>query len=546
MSAFKVDRTRLDGFEVEIFKLVMKETTSEQWKEWLRVPLEHAAAKGNFDLFTVLMEAGADGSAGWRGYRGRTLLGAAVDGKNEMILLALLQAGAKPDVNVLFDHDDLRSARRMSALYVATYWGAEAAAKALLVAGADPTLADAEGFTPLHVASRAGHHRLVEYLTIAGANPNAKCQTGALIGYTPLHLAARNNHMRCVSALLVVGADINALDGIGFTPLFRAVDGNSMATVEQLLVAGADMDLIPFRHDLDNVRSAGLGIGSCLARAAYLGHTDVLKCLLRHGSNASGYRHATGSSNNSTALHFAAAFDGPGDNGDIVRALLEAGAGTEAKITVRDSTPLHIAASRRVASKGTINALLEGGAHVNALNDLIQAPLHVACSHSSTGAVDLLLRWGADETLLDELGQTAMYSVGDFGSDYENVYEEEEDKRTQQRNADNESIHRMLTNAPADRVWRRRGWLVLYRSYPIKVDLSRGSAVGYDEGVGECRGHETYTEMAGTGTRPVDGGDRSVGEKDAGGEAMADFTRLVGRLVGMETECVFRLVLGFL
>ncbi|CAM9168238.1 unnamed protein product [Ectocarpus sp. 13 AM-2016] len=33
--------------------------------------------KGKLDLFTRLMDAGADGSAGWRGRHGRTLLVAA-------------------------------------------------------------------------------------------------------------------------------------------------------------------------------------------------------------------------------------------------------------------------------------------------------------------------------------------------------------------------------------------------------------------------------------------------------------------------------------
>ncbi|CAM9471104.1 unnamed protein product, partial [Ectocarpus fasciculatus] len=41
------DRSRLYGFELEIFKLVRKKATSEQWREWLRAPLEHAAAEGN-------------------------------------------------------------------------------------------------------------------------------------------------------------------------------------------------------------------------------------------------------------------------------------------------------------------------------------------------------------------------------------------------------------------------------------------------------------------------------------------------------------------
>ena len=66
MSACKrEDRTRLDGFKVEIFDIVLQRATSEQWREWLRTPLEYVAADGNEDLFTRLMDAGADGSAGY-------------------------------------------------------------------------------------------------------------------------------------------------------------------------------------------------------------------------------------------------------------------------------------------------------------------------------------------------------------------------------------------------------------------------------------------------------------------------------------------------
>lgn len=56
-----------------------------QWQEWFRVPLEHAIAQGNLDLFNNLLGAGAIGRAGWRGCRGRTLLDAATVGGNEEV-----------------------------------------------------------------------------------------------------------------------------------------------------------------------------------------------------------------------------------------------------------------------------------------------------------------------------------------------------------------------------------------------------------------------------------------------------------------------------
>ncbi|CAB1096462.1 unnamed protein product [Ectocarpus sp. CCAP 1310/34] len=76
--------------------------------------------EGNMDLFRRLMDAGADGEAGWRGCDGRTLLGAAACGNNiDKVVRALLTAGAKSIVNVRF------GSTPESALHVAAARGAE-------------------------------------------------------------------------------------------------------------------------------------------------------------------------------------------------------------------------------------------------------------------------------------------------------------------------------------------------------------------------------------------------------------------------------------
>lgn len=102
------DRNQFDGFEIELFQLAKRGSSPEQWAEWLRVPKEHTAAEGSADLFARLMSAGANGGAGWWGCDGRTLLGAAAHGSNKSVVQALLDAGAQPEVNVLFRyiHED--------------------------------------------------------------------------------------------------------------------------------------------------------------------------------------------------------------------------------------------------------------------------------------------------------------------------------------------------------------------------------------------------------------------------------------------------------
>ena len=66
--------------------------------------------------------------------------------------------------------------------------------------------------------------------------------------------------------------------------------------------------------------------------------------------------------------------------------------------------------------------------------------------------VDLLLRWGADETAFDDDGETPADAL-------ENVREHRECSQDEI-----ERVRLLLDRAPADRAWRRRGWLVMLRS----------------------------------------------------------------------------------
>ena len=50
-----------------IFKLGLERSTPEQWAEWLKASLEHAAGTANYKLVNKWLKAGADGSAGWKG-----------------------------------------------------------------------------------------------------------------------------------------------------------------------------------------------------------------------------------------------------------------------------------------------------------------------------------------------------------------------------------------------------------------------------------------------------------------------------------------------
>jgi ankyrin repeat protein len=94
--------------------------------------------------------------------------------------------------------------------------------------------------TPLYVAARAGHDRIVRKLLAAGADINAAktlpAAGGLYDGVTPLHAASARGHATTVRVLLDdVRCEINCRTTDGTTPLHCAVEGCHLAVVRALL-----------------------------------------------------------------------------------------------------------------------------------------------------------------------------------------------------------------------------------------------------------------------------------------------------------------------
>ena len=142
--------------------------------------------------------------------------------------------------------------------------------------------------------------------------------------------------------------------------------------------------------------------------------------------------------------------------------------------------------------------------------------------------------------LVTEDGNTPADEVGKWepGDEEEDDVDEEgeplEPFKDEERKADDQRIRHMLVRAPADRAWRRRGWLLLARYCPAKMQLAHNNDSGGGGG-GFCISSESSTKTA----KACYGGDRSRRET-------ADLARLVGRVVGLDVEGVFRFVVGFL
>ena len=504
-------RASLQELGNEIFKLVSYSATSEQWAEWLRVPLEHAVARGNLDLVDTLLQAGADGSAGWRGCRGRTLLHAAAVGGNPDVLTALLGAGARPDVNVV------SLSPKRSALYVAMVCGHEEVARRLVQAGADVKYVDpVDQCSILHEAACWANEQLVNDLLIGGADPISGFGPR---GSTPLHLAALSGHTGIISTLLLRGANKDALAEDGATPLLNASERGHVTAVETLLAAGADFKI----RDVDG--------DSALDGAAAEGHIPVIKAILGYGADVN-----SSDGDGLSALHRAAVNSQAG----AVDALVEAGADVELT-TICGETPLFYACCVEPLRSGeALLALLKQGAAVMARDTDESTPLHEACYHKPRGlevTVSILLRWGADETAADKYGRTPADMLN-LASPFENV-------EPQGSQEDVERVHLLLARAPADRAWRRRGWLVMLRSRASKVEVASNDNGGCSNiaGIQERERRQiARTKIAAGVEHGMRGQASSSGGLGAGGE----LSDIVAVLLGLELDGLFRTVVSFL
>jgi ankyrin repeat protein len=112
-----------------------------------------------------------------------------------------------------------------TALHVAAAAFRRPVAQLLVANGASCRARNRRGAEPLHYAADANHQdpaaqaETIEYLTSAGANPNALDNSGV----APLHRAVRTRSLAAVRALIDAGADPRQANKAGSTPLHLAV-----------------------------------------------------------------------------------------------------------------------------------------------------------------------------------------------------------------------------------------------------------------------------------------------------------------------------------
>ncbi|KAM4608235.1 uncharacterized protein ankrd50l isoform 2-T2 [Polymixia lowei] len=295
----------------------------------------------------------------------------------------------------------------------AAHVGSADVANLLLTRGADPLLSDHQGQTPLTLASRQGHIKVLAVLLDWAKHQEP--DTAVIMvehadseGWTALRSAAWGAHSEAVRLLLDAGADVNGCDGVGRTALRAAAWGGHEEILLTLLQYGAQVD----KADREG--------RTPLIAAAYMGHREAVEILLNHNADVD-----LADEDRRTALSVAAlcvpTAAGVKGYGEVASLLLERGADPEHRD--RDGmTPLLLAAYE--GHEDIVELLLEAGAdvdetagpNVNTPAAAAVTPLLAAAAMGHIKTVGRVLFWGAAVDAIDGEGRTALSLAAARGS----------------------------------------------------------------------------------------------------------------------------------
>lgn len=243
------------------------------------------------------------------------------------------------------------------------------------------------------------------------------------------------------------------------------------------------------------------------------GHVGILRALLEHVGNAEVQTIV-----DTTPLHIAAQLN----NVEAIDVLVEHGANIEAE-SDHTALPLHCAAM--YTNLEAVVALLRHGANVNATDECGTTPLHDATSKAGRrGAaeiVDVLLRSGADEKIKDESRDPPLDNLRSRSAAAKRDRLDGLPERDW-LDDDFERVHRLLANAPADRAWRRRGYLIFCRDRLERAQLAN-------------------TEANGRSMEPSFGNVPTLDERDCD-----EKLGIIPKVVGLQEDGIFQTIVGFL
>ncbi|KAJ3651246.1 hypothetical protein Zmor_017296 [Zophobas morio] len=239
--------------------------------------------------------------------------------------------------------------------------------------------------TPLILASKGGHKKIVEYLVKSGAEINRPERDGS----TPLFVASHYGHLQTVTYLVKSGAEINGSMNSGFIPLNTAAYNGHELIVALLVKSGADVN-----------RASKNGL-TALEGASFNGHIAIVEYLVKSGAELN-------RGDDFTPLYLAS------QSGHLqtVKYLVKSGAEINRPIT-GGNTPLQIASDKN--HEMIVEFLVKSGAEINLANDNGWTALRVASYNGHEETVQFLVKSGADINHLDNNGLTPLYVASQNG-----------------------------------------------------------------------------------------------------------------------------------
>ncbi|CAM9847969.1 unnamed protein product, partial [Hapterophycus canaliculatus] len=491
--------------------------------------------------------------------------------------------------------------------------GCSESISALLGYGADVNKRNKKDRTALSLAAKQDHCEAMKFLLDAGADIDTPAHY--VDGSPAIVLAAAKDCADAIKLLTRHGADVNAANDDGTTALHRAAERNSVESIDALIAASANTEstdkhartplVVAFRSAFFRWKEEGEDSAGADEFAAMI-------ALLKHGASTNARDHEEHElpprmrkATSKTSLHYCAALGCPlsvvqalldagadiealderectplhnaveEDNPAVFRALLLHGvdvdaqdldgrtvlhkvAGAESNVvadvdklisagaatTIDDKlgrTPLHVAAlSRR---PNVMRALLRSGADIASVDHGCFSALHLAVKGDAYGleaadaakAVDLLLRWGADENATDS--SPSRRTPAQLWTEEARTFEVPV--------ADRAPVRQLLQNAQRDRAWRRRGWLMLCRVFRDRVRMRADDSTARIEVIRSVRARRGAGSGGGVDPLPAQ---REASTKSASRHRKRHFgglNELVARVVGLHEEGVFRNVMEF-
>ena len=272
-------------------------------------------------------------------------------------------------------------------LFIAAFANSAAAARELIVRGADIGATNAKGAAPLHLAAKYDAADVITALIAHGADVDSMAKAN---GLTPLHYAALGDAGAAVTELLTQGAEIEFDSSLeeydNITPLERALLNDSFVAASALIAGGANAN--------------GDGVGwSTLSMMANYGKLEAVKFLIDNGADVN-----RTDQSGLGPLHYV-------NWGDVATVLIDAGADVHAKANENlwaqqangGETPLHMA-----FEPDKIAALIAAGADVNARATDGETPLHRAARFGMPEAMAALIESGADIRAKSNSGETIL------------------------------------------------------------------------------------------------------------------------------------------